>query len=46
VDGSALSDSIPATADLCRGAIRTDQRGADRRIGFPCTVGSVEAFEP
>ena len=46
VDGSALSDSIPATADLCGGAIRTDQRGADRRIGFPCTVGSVEAFEP
>ena len=46
LDGSALSDSIPADVDLCRGVIRSDQRGADRRIGFPCTVGSVEAFEP
>ena len=40
--GSSLIDSIPTNASLCASVIRTDQRGASRLSGQPCTVGSVE----
>ncbi|MGZ4716859.1 MAG: choice-of-anchor Q domain-containing protein [Acidimicrobiales bacterium] len=40
--GSALIDSIPADASPCGSVIHTDQRGAARLSGQPCTIGSVE----